>query len=191
MECLEEKHECEGLGLVVHVPSGCVAKLNIPWPWPWPWLAKIFGVFARIDLLCRGLLSLEKQCLISMLRTGHVHGIFITKQDRFTDLFDGYMYICYNKSVLKRLFNQQAFQYCIYIASRYHRSIPIVIIIRASQYPHAPAVYIIVYWPSIWTIVRNRILSSQSVLTLKYMIIETRSGQIKRLWACFFPRRVH
>ncbi len=27
----------EGLGLVVHVPSGCVAKINIPWPWPWPW----------------------------------------------------------------------------------------------------------------------------------------------------------
>ncbi len=26
-----------GLGLVVHVPSGCVAKINIPWSWPWPW----------------------------------------------------------------------------------------------------------------------------------------------------------
>ncbi len=26
-----------GLGLVVHIPSGCVAKINIPWPWPWPW----------------------------------------------------------------------------------------------------------------------------------------------------------
>ncbi len=25
-----------GLGLVVHMPSGCVAKINIPWPWPWP-----------------------------------------------------------------------------------------------------------------------------------------------------------
>jgi hypothetical protein len=25
----------EGLGLVVHIPSGCVAKINIPWPWPW------------------------------------------------------------------------------------------------------------------------------------------------------------
>ncbi len=25
------------LGLVDHVPSGCVAKINIPWPWPWPW----------------------------------------------------------------------------------------------------------------------------------------------------------
>ncbi len=24
-------------GLVVHVPLGCVAKINIPWPWPWPW----------------------------------------------------------------------------------------------------------------------------------------------------------
>ncbi len=24
----------EGLGLVVHIPSGCVAKINIPWPWP-------------------------------------------------------------------------------------------------------------------------------------------------------------
>ncbi len=23
--------------LVVHIPSGYVAKINIPWPWPWPW----------------------------------------------------------------------------------------------------------------------------------------------------------
>ncbi len=21
----------------VHIPSGCVAKINISWPWPWPW----------------------------------------------------------------------------------------------------------------------------------------------------------
>jgi hypothetical protein len=31
-----------GLGLVVHFPSGYVAKINIPWllpwPWSWPWL---------------------------------------------------------------------------------------------------------------------------------------------------------
>jgi hypothetical protein len=25
-----------GLGLVVHLPSLDVAKINIPWPWPWP-----------------------------------------------------------------------------------------------------------------------------------------------------------
>jgi hypothetical protein len=28
----------KGADLVVHFPSGCVAKINIPWPWPWPWL---------------------------------------------------------------------------------------------------------------------------------------------------------
>ncbi len=26
-----------GLGLVDHVPLGCVAKINIPWPWQWQW----------------------------------------------------------------------------------------------------------------------------------------------------------
>ncbi len=26
-----------GLGLVVHIPSGYVAKIIIAWPWPWPW----------------------------------------------------------------------------------------------------------------------------------------------------------
>ncbi len=29
--------DMRGLGLVDHVPLGCVAKINIPWPWPWPW----------------------------------------------------------------------------------------------------------------------------------------------------------
>ncbi len=41
-----------GLGLVVHVPSGCVAKINIPWPWPWPWpeplsIGPMFGMLFK------------------------------------------------------------------------------------------------------------------------------------------------
>ncbi len=26
-----------GCSCHVHIPSGCVAKINVPWPWPWPW----------------------------------------------------------------------------------------------------------------------------------------------------------
>jgi hypothetical protein len=33
-------HGGRGLGLVVHIPSGYVAKINIPWQWPWPWSRK-------------------------------------------------------------------------------------------------------------------------------------------------------
>jgi hypothetical protein len=34
---LKDYSSIHGKGLVVHIPSGCVAKINIPWPSPSPW----------------------------------------------------------------------------------------------------------------------------------------------------------
>ncbi len=43
-----------------HVPSGYVAKINIPWPWPWPWSLSLEGTrLARVVTTWRGHTSLR------------------------------------------------------------------------------------------------------------------------------------
>ncbi len=52
------------LGLIVHIPWACVAKINIPWPWPWPCSERIDRLqVSKYVQACHG--------------HGHGHGIFI------------------------------------------------------------------------------------------------------------------
>jgi hypothetical protein len=43
----------EGLGLVVHRLSGCVAKINTPWPWPWPCTLMGCVLPVNVSVKCR------------------------------------------------------------------------------------------------------------------------------------------
>ncbi len=52
--------------MVVHIPSGCVAKINIPWPWPWPWPWRI-----ERSKLCR------QPWVVGTLRTQWLLGLWL------------------------------------------------------------------------------------------------------------------